>query len=117
MAPATVSLTSLTPAETADSPTNARLVAPAMRRANVVLPVPGGPQSTAELSRSASIERPQGPAGGQEVFLAYHLVEGLRSHPGGQRALRGQAPFERGLEEVSGQAVPRAPLPAPGKAR
>ena len=63
LAPATVSLTSFTPAETADRPTNARLVAPAMRRAKVVLPVPGGPQSTAELSRSASMSARRGRPG------------------------------------------------------
>ncbi len=117
MAPATVSLTSFTPAETADRPTNARLVAPAMRRAKVVLPVPGRRPEHGRAEPVGFDERPQGPAGGQQVLLPYHLVETLRPHPGGQRALCGQAPFERGLEEVSGQAGPRAPLPAPGRAR
>ena len=39
----TVSRTSFTPAETADRPTKARLVAPAIRRASVVFPVPRRP--------------------------------------------------------------------------
>ena len=48
----TTSRTSFTPAETADRGSNALLVAPATRRATVVLPVPGGPQRITDESRS-----------------------------------------------------------------
>src|SRR6476660_6855175 len=49
------SRTSFTPALTADSVSNAWALTPAMSRAIVVLPVPGGPQSTSDDSRSDSI--------------------------------------------------------------
>ena len=57
------SRTSFTPAVTAESGSNALLVAPATSRAIVVLPVPGGPQSTTDESRSASMSTRSGRPG------------------------------------------------------
>ena len=57
------SRTSFTPALTALSGSNALSVAPAMRRAIVVLPVPGGPQRTTDESRSASMSTRSGRPG------------------------------------------------------
>ena len=54
------SRTSLTPAVTALSCSNARLVLPATARASVVFPVPGGPQKMALVSRSCSTRRRSG---------------------------------------------------------
>ena len=54
------SRTSFTPAVTADSGSNAFSVAPATRRAIVVLPVPGGPQRITDDSRSASMSTRSG---------------------------------------------------------
>ncbi len=47
----TASRMSLTPASTADSTTNSASTAPAIRRASVVLPTPGGPHRIIECSR------------------------------------------------------------------
>ena len=58
-----ISRTSFTPAVTADSGSNAFSVAPATRRAMVVLPVPGGPHSTTDESRSASMSTRSGRPG------------------------------------------------------
>ena len=57
------SRTSLTPADTADNCSKWRLVVPATANASVVLPVPGGPQKMAELSRSCSTSRRSGRPG------------------------------------------------------
>ena len=54
------SRTSFTPAVTADSGSNAFSVAPATSRAIVVLPVPGGPHSTTDDSRSDSMSTRSG---------------------------------------------------------
>ena len=54
---------SFTPAVTAESGSNARLVAPAMSRASVVLPVPGGPYRITDDSRSVSIRLRSGALG------------------------------------------------------
>ncbi|MDQ1358833.1 MAG: hypothetical protein QOG44_3206 [Acidimicrobiaceae bacterium] len=62
-APAMTSRTSFTPAVTAESPTNARRVAPAINRARVVFPVPGGPQRITDDNRSASIRARKGRPG------------------------------------------------------
>ena len=57
------SRTSLTPAVTADSCSKALAVVPATARASVVLPVPGGPHSSTEDSRSCSTSRRSGRPG------------------------------------------------------
>ena len=54
------SRTSFTPALTAESVSNAFALTPATSRAIVVLPVPGGPQSTTDESRSDSIRTRSG---------------------------------------------------------
>ncbi len=99
-APATVSRTSLTPAVTADIGTKAFRVAPAMRRARVVLP---GARRAPEDHRGQPVgldQGPQRPARGQQVVLADDLVQGTRAHPGGQRGLGGQSLVERRREQV-----------------
>ena len=70
------SRTSLTPAVTADNGSNAFSVAPATRRAMVVLPVPGGPQRITDDSRSRLDQYAQRLAKAQQVLLADHVVEG-----------------------------------------
>ena len=60
---ATTACTSALPALTADSSSNAAPVTDAIRRATVVLPVPGGPYRITEPSRSSSIVRRSGAPG------------------------------------------------------
>ena len=55
--------TSLTPALSADSASNARPVAWEIRRASVVLPVPGGPCSTTDAGAAPSTRRRSGAPG------------------------------------------------------
>ena len=70
------SRTSFTPAlDTADSVSNALALTPAMRRAMVVLPVPGGPQRMSDDSRSDFDQDPQRLARPEQVLLADDLVE------------------------------------------
>ena len=116
-ASAIASRTSLTPAVTADRATNALAVAPAISRARVVLPVPGGPQRITDDSRSASIRARRGRPGRQQVVLADDLVERLWPHPGGQRRLAGQAIVEGGREQGVGVGhLPPGYEPAGGRA-
>ena len=51
----------------------------------VVLPVPGGPQSTTDESRSASISTRSGLPGAEQVLLADDLVERAGPQAGGER--------------------------------
>ena len=53
----------------------------AIRRASVVLPVPGGPQRMIDCRRSCSIARRSGRPGADERLLADELVQGPRPHP------------------------------------
>ncbi len=89
-APAITSRTSFTEALTADSGTNALVVASAISRANVVFPVPGGPQKMTDDSRSASISRRSGPPFGEQVLLTDHLVEPRRAQARRERSLSSQ---------------------------
>ncbi len=74
-AAAITSRTSFTDAFTADSGTNALVVASAISRASVVLPVPGGPQKMTDESRSASISRRSGRPSPSRCSWPDHLVE------------------------------------------
>ena len=99
------SRTSFTPAVTADSGSNALLVAPATRRAIVVLPVPGGPQSTTDDSRSASMSTRSGRPRPEQVLLADHLVERPGPQPGRERRPALEPLLDRGAEEVVGHRL------------
>ena len=94
------SRTSFTPAVTALSCSKARFVLPATARARVVLPVPGGPQKMALVSRSFSTSRRSGRPGLDQVLLADDVVEGARPQARRQRGLRLQALLRGGAEEV-----------------
>ncbi len=59
-----------------------------MMRASVVLPHPGGPQSSIELEFVALDLRAQRFAGAEQFFLADEFVERLRTHAVGQRPAR-----------------------------
>ena len=73
------------PASTALKATKCACVVSAMRRASVVLPVPGGPQRMIDCSRSRSIASRSGLPGREQVLLADELVERARPHPLGER--------------------------------
>ncbi len=60
----------------------------AMIRARVVLPHPGGPQKSIELSSSRSICVRSGFPGAEQVFLADELIERLRAHAVRERPAR-----------------------------
>ncbi len=124
LARATTSRTSLTPALTADSVSKERAVTPAMRRARVVLPVPGGPQRITDVSRSASIRRRRGAPGPRRCSwpTISSRVRGRR------RAARGPWRFSRSLRAApkrSHRSPPdgsvirrrRGPPPAAGRGR
>ena len=57
----------------------------AIRRASVVLPVPGGPHRMIDCSRSRSIISRSGRPGCDQIVLADDLVERSRPHPLGER--------------------------------
>ena len=82
------SRTSFTPAVTALSCSNARFVLPATASASVVLPVPGGPQKMALVSRSCSTRRRSGLSGPTRCVLADDVVERAWPQARGQRRLR-----------------------------
>ena len=65
---------------------SARVVASAMRRASVVLPVPGGPHRMIDCRRSRSIASRSGLPGAEQLLLADELVERARPHPLGERS-------------------------------
>ena len=99
-APAITSRTSFTDAFTAESGTNALVVASAMSRASVVFPVPGGPQKITDDSRSASISRRSGRPSAEQVLLSDHLVEPGRTQARRERSLSSQPLGGRRGEEV-----------------
>ncbi len=94
--------TSFTPADTAETSTNARSVCLLTIAAIVVFPVPGGPQSSTDIDLPPLDQLPQGRALGSQLRLADELVEGAWPHPhregcrgrgvGGQRPGAGRRP-------------------------
>ena len=103
------SRTSLIPALTALICSKTRLVLPATASANVVLPVPGGPQKIALVRRSCSTSSPQRLAGADEVLLADDVVERARPQAGRQRRVTAQMLLGRGGEEIA-HSVPSTRL-------
>ena len=59
-------------------------VRPAMMRARVVFPTPGGPQKIMEEMRSSSNRSPQNFSLAQKVLLPDKFLQGARPHPAGQ---------------------------------
>jgi len=88
---AMTSLISLIPESTALKEMKSDLVSRAMRRARVVLPQPGGPQSSMEPMWSDSICLRSGLPGPRSFFLADEFVEGARAHALGERLKRGRS--------------------------
>jgi hypothetical protein len=76
--------TSLTPAVTADSSTNAAAACRDTTAAIVVLPDPGGPQRNTDIASPAA-SRPQRRPRRKQVRLTDDLVQGARAHPHRQR--------------------------------
>ncbi len=94
------SRTSFTPAVTALSCSNARRVVPATASANVVLPVPGGPQKIALAEAVLLDEATQRPARTDELVLTDDVVDRSWSQPGGERRLGAQPLLGGGGEQV-----------------
>ena len=101
-ASATTRRRSATPEETAETGSKWERVRPAMMRARVVLPEPGGPQRTIE-GGSVGLDRlAQEAALADDVLLADELVEGCGPHAGGEGRLAGGPAFRRLGEHVGG---------------
>ena len=91
---------SATPVKIADTCSKARSVAPARRRATVVLPVPGGPQKIRLPSEPGREQPRQRAVRPDEMVLADDLAEGPGPQPVGERA--GRLPLQSGGgEEVA----------------
>ena len=77
--------------------------ASAIRRASVVLPMPGGPHRIIECRRPDSKATRSGLPGPSRCCWPIDLVERLRSQPFGKRGGGGvgEAEFERGLGQRS----------------
>ena len=69
------------PAVTADSCTNARFVEPATASARLVLPVPGGPQNSVDVSRSVSTRSRRGALLRDAVDQQLHQSIGVAAAP------------------------------------
>ena len=109
-ASATALRRSATPAETAETGTKSASVLPAMMRASVVLPVPGGPQRIIEGRRAALDQPAQELPLADDVLLPDVLVERARPHPRGERRARvrrvvGGLRLEHGLGLTSAGAA------------
>ena len=78
-AAAMTSFTSLMPDSTAENATNSARVRSAIRRASVVLPVPGRPPQDDRLQQVALDHFAQRPSRRDEVILADDLVERPRA--------------------------------------
>ena len=72
---------SATPESTAESGSKRRRVVRAMIAASVVLPAPGGPQSTSEGVSSRSIMPRSGLPGPTTSSWPDEVIEGRRAHP------------------------------------
>jgi hypothetical protein len=69
------------PDKTAENGMKEARVRPAIKRASVVLPQPGGPQRMSERSSSASMARRSGEVGPKSAAWTDDLVERTRTHP------------------------------------
>ena len=94
------SRTSLTPAVTADSCSNARDVVPATASASVVLPVPGRSPQQHRRQPVLLDEASQRAARPEQLRLADDVVDGARAQPGGEWRLGAQAVLGDGREQV-----------------
>ena len=90
-------------AETAESSSNSAPVVCATMRARVVLPLPGGPKSTIDGTRSCSIASRSARPGPDHVLLADEVVERRRPQALRERR-RGIEATPRGLTEEVGHA-------------
>ena len=107
-AASTAARTSLTPAVTAESSVNLRLVTWLTTYARVVLPVPGGPHSSSDIGASLSMSLRNGVPGRGEVPLADHLVQRPRPHPHGERRGLLGRPLLRLIEQTLHAIEPTA---------
>ena len=103
------SRTSFTPAVTADSGSNAFSVAPATRRAIVVLPVPGGPQRITDESRSASMSTRRGLPGPRRCCWPTTSS----SERGRSRAASGARPCSRSATAAENKSSGKAHIVRP----
>ncbi len=103
------SRTSFTPAVTADNGSNAFSVAPATRRAIVVLPVPGGPQRITDESRSASMSTRSGLPGPSRCCCPTTSS----SERGRSRAASGARPCSRSATAAENRSSGKAHIVRP----